>query len=222
MSAAGSGSARNARRQCTSATTPMSGIPAIQAAGGPARARATTRVRSSGALHAAIPAIPAASSVAIPAHIGTWATASSANEGAAALATEPRARSTLPTPRSARGENRTRARPARSATTAASGAATIRSCPAAAIETPKSSATSLRIGESTSTPDWLAKSARKRTSDGDGRTPNRLARAGGDGTRTGTASAMPETFVTPGGQCDAAGTSPACGKPNRADYTRRP
>jgi len=30
------------------------------------------------------------------------------------------------------------------------------------------------------------------------------------------------TFVTPGGLCDAAGTSPAGGKPNRADYTRRP
>ncbi len=82
----------------------MSGIPAIQAAGGPAKALATTRVRCSGTLHAAIPAIPAASSVAIPAHIGTWATASSANDGAAALATEPIVRSALPTPRSARGE----------------------------------------------------------------------------------------------------------------------
>ena len=76
--------------------------------GRPGRARATTRVRCSGALQAAIAAIPAASSVEIPAHIGTWATASSANDGAAALATEPRARSALPTPRSARGEKRTR------------------------------------------------------------------------------------------------------------------
>ena len=37
----------------------------------------------------------------------------------------------------------------------------IRSCPAAAIDTPKSSATSLRIGDRTSTPAWLATNARK-------------------------------------------------------------
>ena len=53
----------------------------------------------------------------------------------------------------------------------------MRSCPAAAIETPKSSATSLRIGERTSTPAWLAKSARKRTSDGDANVSRRAMTA---------------------------------------------
>ena len=93
----------------------------------------------------------------------------------AALATDPAARARSP-PSTPAGK-RVSARPARSATTAASGAAKMRSCPAAAIETPKSSATSLRIGERTSTPAWLAKSARKRTSDGDANVSRRAMTA---------------------------------------------
>ena len=111
--------------------------------------------------------MPAARIIAIPIHIGICASASSANDGAAALASEPTARSALATPSSARGEYRVSSRPATSAATTASGAARIRSCPAAAIETPKSSATSLRIGDRTSTPAWLATNARKSTSEGD-------------------------------------------------------
>ena len=136
-SAAGSGSARNASRQCTSATTPITGMPTIHAVGGPANACATTRVRRPGSLQAATAATPAASSVAIPAHSGTCAAASSANVGAAALATDPAASSALPTPSRARGENRVSARPAASATSAASGAATIRSCPACGDRDPE-------------------------------------------------------------------------------------
>jgi hypothetical protein len=189
-------------------------MPTIHAVAGPAKACATTRVRCSGSLQAAVAATPAVRIVAIPIHIGICASASSANDGAAALASEPTARSALATPSSARGEYRVSSRPATSAATTASGAARIRSCPAAAIETPKSSATSLRIGDSTSTPAWLARNARKRTRMATG--ARRNGRSRGRGRRcTGTASAMPETFVTPGGQCDAAGTSPACGKPNR-------
>ena len=57
-------------------------MPTIHAVGGPANACATTRVRRPGSLHAPTAATPAASSVAIPAHIGTCAAASSANVGA--------------------------------------------------------------------------------------------------------------------------------------------
>ena len=78
-------------------------------------------------LHAADAAIAAVSSIEIPAHSGTCASASVANDGATALATEPSATSTLPAPSTARGEKRTSERAARSATAAASGAATIRS-----------------------------------------------------------------------------------------------
>ena len=170
-SAAGSGSARNASRQWTSATTPISGMPTIHAVGGPAKACATTRVRRSGSLHAAVAATPAVRIIAIPIHIGICASASSANEGAAALASEPTASSALATPSSARGEYRVSSRPATSAATTASGAARIRNCPATATETPKSSATSLRIGERTSTPAWLATNARKSTSEGDAKAP---------------------------------------------------
>jgi hypothetical protein len=167
--AAGSGSATNARRQSTSATTPITGIPTIQAAGGPANMCATTLVRRSGSLHAAEAATAAVSSAAIPAHIGSCASASHTKDGDTALAAEPNASSALPATSSARGEMRTSARATPRATAAASGAARIRNCPAAAIDTSKSSATSLRIGERTSTPDWLANSARNRTSDGDER-----------------------------------------------------
>ena len=69
-------------------------------------------------------------SIAIPPHIGICASARSTKVGAAALASEPSARSALPTPISARGEKRPSARPVASATTAASGAARIRNCPA--------------------------------------------------------------------------------------------
>jgi hypothetical protein len=128
---------------------------------------AITFVRRSGSLHAAAAATPDVRSIAIPAHIGTCASASQRKDGDTALAPEPNASSALPTVSRARGENRTSERATNRATTAASGAARIRSWPASAIETPKSAATSLRIGDRTSTPDWLANRARKRTSDGD-------------------------------------------------------
>ena len=153
-------------------------MPTIHAVGGPANACATTRVRRSGSVHAAIAATPAVRIIAIPIHIGICASASSANDGAAALASDPTARSALATPSSARGENRVSSRPATSAATTASGAARIRSCPAAAIETPKSSATSLRIGDRTSTPAWLATNARKSTSDGDAKASRAVAARG--------------------------------------------
>ena len=156
-------------------------MPTIHAVGGPANACATTRVRRSGSVHAAIAATPAVRIIEIPIHIGICASASSAKDGAAALASEPKARSTLATPSSARGENRVSSRPATSAATTASGAARIRSCPAAATETPKSSATSLRIGDRTSTPAWLATNARKSTSDGDAKASRAVPRgASGD------------------------------------------
>ena len=156
----------------------MIGMPTIHAVGGPANACATTRVRRSGSVHAAIAATPAVRIIEIPIHIGICASASSVNDGAAALASDPTARSALAAPSSARGEYRVSSRPATSAATTASGAARIRSCPAAAIETPKSSATSLRIGERTSTPAWLATNARKSTSEGDARTSRAVAARG--------------------------------------------
>ena len=160
-------------------------MPTIHAVGGPAKACATTRVRCSGSVHAAIAAMPAARIIEIPIHIGICASASSVNDGAAALASEPTARSTLATPSSARGEYRVSSRPATSAATTASGAARIRSCPAAAIETPKSSATSLRIGERTSTPAWLATNARKSTSEGDATAPPSRPEVGPEKARAG-------------------------------------
>ena len=164
------------------------------------RVRDDARACAPAALHAAVAAIPAASSVAIPAHIGTCASreqrerrrgrARDRAEGEErASHAEERARREPDERATRRGARRPR-RAARRRSEAAR---------PAAIETPKSSATSLRIGDSTSTPDWLANSARKSTSDGDGRTPNRLARAGVDGTRTGTASDMPEAFVARAG-----------------------
>ena len=68
-------------------------MPTIHAVGAPASAWLTTLVRSSGVLQAAVAATPAAMSIAIPAHSGTCASASSAKVGAAALATEPTATS---------------------------------------------------------------------------------------------------------------------------------
>ena len=121
--AAGSGNARNASRQLIEATSPIRGMPTIHADGGPASARLTTLVRSSGSLHEAVAATPDAISIAIPAHIGTCARARSAKVGAIALASEPNARRALPALMSARGEKRASARPVASATKAASGAA---------------------------------------------------------------------------------------------------
>ena len=164
--AAGKGRARKASRQWSEATSPITGMPTIHAAGAPARARLTIFVRSPGVLHEAVAATPAATSIAIPPHIGTCARARSSNVGATALAREPTARRELPAPMSARGEKRERARPVASATPAASGAARMRNWPASAIETPKSDATRPRIGDITRTPAWLAKSARKSTRDG--------------------------------------------------------
>ncbi len=63
-------------------------------------------MRRSGSVHAAIAATPAVRIVEIPIHIGICASASSVNDGAAALASEPTASSTLATPSSARGEYR--------------------------------------------------------------------------------------------------------------------
>ena len=91
-----------------SATTPITGMPTIHAVGGLASAWATTRVRRSGSLQAAVAATPAASRIAIPAHIGTCASASSTNEGAAALASDPAA-SSAPRPRGARAARAARA-----------------------------------------------------------------------------------------------------------------
>ena len=63
----------------------------------------------------------------------------------------------MPAASSDRGEKRPSQRPTRSATTAASGAATIPSWPAVETDIVEVlRATSPRIGESTSTPAWLA------------------------------------------------------------------
>ena len=192
-------------------------MPTIHAVGGPAKACATTRVRCSGSVHVAIAAMPAARIVEIPIHIGICASASSVNDGAAALASDPTARSTLATPSSARGEYRVSSRPATSAATTASGAARIRSCPAAAIETPKSSATSLRIGERTSTPAWLATNARKSTTEGDASAWRSRAEGGvGSGERC-RAEPMPDRVAVRRGHADTAcPRNPGCGEPNAA------
>ena len=216
----GAAAARGTRAPVHSATTPMSGIPAIQAAGGPARARATTRVRSSGA-----PTPPSRRSlpraVAIPAHIGTWATASSANEGAAALATEPRA-----SEHASHGEERAGRESDESASgeerddRSASGAATIRSCSGRGDRDPEVVG-HVAQDRARARARRLAREEREEEDEGWRRAHAELllARAG---TAPGpTASAMPETFVTPGGQCDAAArVRPA---ENRTGlYTRRP
>ena len=138
------------------------------------------------------------------------------NDGAAALASEPTARSTLATPSSARGEYRVSSRPATSAATTASGAARIRSCPAAAIETPKSSATSLRIGERTSTPAWLATNARKSTSEGDASAEPPRETACGAAIDAGR-ELMPDRVAVRRGRADTAcPRKPGCGEPNAA------
>ena len=128
--------------------------------------------------------------MAIPPHIGTCASASSTNVGAAALAREPTARKALPAPISARGEKRASARPVRSATPAANGAATIRNWPAAAIETSKSAATRARIGDITSTPAWLANSARNSTTVGDANRAGRFATTAGESDTEGIEDTM--------------------------------
>ena len=74
----------------------------------------------------------------------------------------------------------------RSATPAANGAARIRNWPAAAIDTSNSAATRARIGDITSTPAWLANSARNSTTVGDAKRAGRLAAAAGASQREGT------------------------------------
>src|SRR3954471_4872587 len=81
---------------------------------------------------------------------------------------------------SARGEYQASARPVRSATMAANGAARIRSWPASAIETSNSAATRARIGDITSTPAWLANSARNSTTVGEPRSAGRPVAAAGE------------------------------------------
>ena len=124
--AAGRGTARNANRQDDPATRPITGIPATHAAGAPASACATTRPRASDVLQMPAAPTPPATSPATPIQRGNCPSASARNEGAAALATEPTATSSvLPSKipfRGAAPPNRARS----TATSAATGAAKIR------------------------------------------------------------------------------------------------
>ena len=155
-------------------------MPTIHAAGAPASARLTTLVRSSGVLQAAVAATPAARSIAIPPHIGTCASASSTKVGAAALAREPSGDERAARRRSARAARSGRAHDrSASATTAANGAARIRSCPACGDRDVELGRDAARIGDITSTPAWLANSARNSTTVGDASSAGRLGTAAG-------------------------------------------
>ena len=189
-------------------------MPTIHAEGGPASAWLTTLVRPSGGVQAAVAATPAAMSMAIPPHIGICASARSRNVGAAALVSEPIASSVLPTPISALGEKRRSARPVASATPAASGAARIRNCPASAIEIPNSEATSLRIGDMTRMPVWLAKSAKKSTTDGDARRDARRSDDESPGLGADAAVAILQRWTAHGGTAMGSTREWWCGEPN--------
>ena len=219
-SAAGSGSARKASRQLTSATSPISGMPTIHAVGGPAKACATTRVRCSGSLHAAVAATPAGEEHRDPdPHRDLRERQQRERRSRRARQRadrEKRARDAEQRPRRVSSDSR----PATSAATTASGAARIRNCPATAIETPKSSATSLRIGESTSTPAWLATKARKSTSDGDAKAPRSPPENACGELRTDSAAAMPQRLAASGRYRTTGCLCFRCGEPN--DRTRRP
>ena len=67
-------------------------MPTIQAAGWPTSTRESARVRCSGATHSAVASVPAVVSTATATPTGSWLTANSAKVGAAALATDARAR----------------------------------------------------------------------------------------------------------------------------------
>ena len=96
-----SGTTIHDRRQLTSPAAPPSGMPTIQASGGPSSATASTRERSSGRLHSATAATAAEYVSPTPMPIGTWASASTAKSGATALRRDPTASRTSPAERRA-------------------------------------------------------------------------------------------------------------------------
>jgi hypothetical protein len=165
-SAAATGTVSQATRQPASVTAPTTGIPAIQAAGIPTIAQASTCARSPGAAHTPAAAIPPATSRPIPAPSTPWDAASTGNDGAAAVATAPSA--TRPVPHDSNVRS-----PARRGTSASSTAVSPpaapeieRSCPAAAVETPNSLAISGSVGDSTSSAACEANRHMKRTAAG--------------------------------------------------------
>ena len=120
----------------------INGIPRIQASGGPRRVIASTRERSSGLAHSAVAAIAAEYETPMPIPVTPWASASTAKSGAAALSSEPQARTTMAPRSSPRRPTRVASRPTRSAERPAAKPDTVRSWPAVAIDTSRSRATS--------------------------------------------------------------------------------
>ena len=140
------GAATQANLQLDSPTKPASGIPTIQAIGGPSKATASTRERSAGIVQSATAAIAAVYESPTPIPTPSCANAITAKLGAAALIAEETTSATRPTPSSSRRPTRDASKPATSAVNPADSPDTVRSCPAVAVETSRSEASAGSTG----------------------------------------------------------------------------
>ena len=135
--AAARGSASHVHRQPSSPIAPISGMPTIQAAGGPTSAHESARVRCSFGTHSAAATVPPTRRPATESPRRSWATRSTANVGAAALRADAAASPSAP-PAITRRSGTLRANvPSAIAARPAARPDAVRSWPAAAVETSK-------------------------------------------------------------------------------------
>ena len=126
----------------------MTGSPTTHAVGGPTRVQDSAPARRSSGTHSAAPASAADSTMPSPAPTGTWAAASTANDGAAALSSDPPTSSHRPSSNRSRMPSRVAISPIPAAVAPATSPETARNWPAVAVETSKSRAISASTGES--------------------------------------------------------------------------
>jgi len=138
-------------------------MPTIQAAGLPISVNDRRRVRASGSAHSPAAVVAVVTRIDAAAPTSACPSVRTANDGAIALEKEPATSAALPRISRVRRPSRRAALGTAIAASPAARPATPRSCPAAAGETPKSSATATRTGESAMSADCAAKTLAKRT-----------------------------------------------------------
>ena len=146
------GSASHVHRQPSSPTAPISGMPTIQAAGGPTSAHESARVRCSFGTHSAAATVPPTRRPATESPRRSWATRRTANVGAAALRADAAASPSAPAAITRRSGTLRAKVPRAIAASPAARPDAVRSCPAAAVETSRSAATFASTGVSAITP----------------------------------------------------------------------
>ena len=156
MTLAAKGTASQAARQLTSASSPADSVATIAAAGGPISAQDSARVRLCGSAHRAGAAVPAVTTAPSPAPIAICATVSAAKSGASVAASELAATRVRPATSSRRNDIREDRRPSPSVAAAAASPDTARSCPTAATGTANSTAKPGGSGASTNSADCAA------------------------------------------------------------------